>query len=105
MKQNKIIPIIIVIINIIKVICLIYFAIPYLTHDTTITNPEAMLVIPAWDEAGLILTLGLLPLIISNTTIFIIFKEKIKMPLRLLFFIPSFICLCLVISYWIYSFI
>ena len=47
MKQSKLILLIIIAINIIGIICLIYFAIPYLMHDITITNPESMLVIPA----------------------------------------------------------
>ncbi len=48
--------------------------------------------------------MGFIPLLIANILGFIyVEKTKIKMPLRLLFFIPSIICICLVISYWITS--
>lgn len=29
--------------NVIGVICLIYYAVPYIMHDTSIPNPDAML--------------------------------------------------------------
>ena len=102
MKTNKLLSIIILIINIIGVVCLIYFAIPYLTHNTTVYHPDAMLPAEAWDNAGMTLTVGFIPLLIANILAFIyVAKERIKLPLRLLYFIPSLICICLVISYFI----
>ena len=102
MKTNKLLSIIILIINIIGVVCLIYFAIPYLTHNTTVYHPDAMLPAEAWDNAGMTLTVGFIPLLIANILAFIyVAKEQIKLPLRLLYFIPSIICICLVISYFI----
>ena len=93
---------IILIINIIGVVCLAYFAIPYLTHNTTVYHPDAMLPMEAWDSAGVTLTVGFIPLLIANILAFIyVAKESIKMPLRLLYFIPSLLCICLVISYLI----
>ena len=102
MKSNKTLSIIILIINMIGVICLIYFAIPYLTHNTTVYHPDAMLPAEAWDSAGMTLTVGFIPLLISNAFAFMyVAKERIRIPLRILYFIPSLICICLVISYWI----
>ena len=102
MRSNKSFSIIILIINIIGILCLIYFAIPYLTHNTTVYHPDAMLPAEAWDSAGMTLTFGFIPLLIANIFAFMyIAKERIKLPLRLLYFIPSLICICLVVSYWI----
>ena len=106
MKSNKPLSIIILIMNIVGFLCLIYFAIPYLTHNTTVYYPDAMLPLEAWDRAGLTLTVGFIPLLIANILAFIyVAKESIKLPLRLLYFIPSLICICLVISYWIMALI
>lgn len=88
---------IIIIINIIGVLCLIYFAIPYLRHDMSIPNPNAMLASYSWDTSGFILTIGLIPLLIAN---FIAYK-KINIKFKLLFFLPSLICLLIVGHYLI----
>ena len=102
MRSNKSFSIIILIINIIGILCLIYFAIPYLTHNTTVYHPDAMLPAEAWDSAGMTLTFGFIPLLIANIFAFMyVAKERIKLPLRLLYFLPSLICICLVVSYWI----
>ena len=102
MKSNKWVSSIILMINIIGLLCLIYYAIPYLTHNTTVYHPDAMLPAEAWDSAGMTLTVGFIPMLIANILAFIyVAKESIKIPLRLLYFIPSLICVCLVISYWI----
>ena len=104
MKSNKPLSIFILIINFIGFLCLIYFAIPYLTHDTTVDYPDAMLPLEAWDRAGMALTVGFIPLLIANAFAFVhVAKERIKVPLRLLYFIPSLVCICLVVSYWIIS--
>ena len=102
MKTNKPLSIIILIINIIGILCLIYFAIPYLTHNTTVYHPDAMLPAEAWDNAGMTLTVGFIPLLIANLLAFMyVAKGSIKLPLRILCFTPSLICICLVISYLI----
>lgn len=89
----------------IGILCLIYFAIPYLTHNTTVYHPDAMLPAEAWDSAGMALTIGFTPLLIANAFAFVhAAKERIEVPLRLLYFIPSIICLCLVVSYWTTAF-
>ena len=97
-KEMKIIKIMIIILNIIGILCLIYFAIPYLRHDMSINNPNAMLAFYTWDFCGLALSLGLVPLAIVNALAFFFFKFKKKM-LGLLFFIPTLICFILIAHY------
>ena len=80
MRKGKMLSILIIAINIIGVICLIYFSVPYLTHDVTIANPDSML--PA------------------NVLSFLKVKHRL---MRFLFFIPSLICFVIVAGYWITS--
>ncbi len=102
-NDNKIEKILVIILNIVGIICLIYFSIPFLKHDMTIRNPNAMLASLAWDECGFVLTIGLIPLVIANAMAFIFSNMKKKI-LKILFFIPSLICLILVSSYLFMSF-
>ena len=100
--KEKITQIAIIIVNIIGILCLIYVAIPYLTHDIGEPHPEAMFNIDRWQAAGELLMFGFFPLLGANIFAFEeIFKEKIKMPFRLLFFLPSIICMILAICFWI----
>lgn len=101
MKQKRnFLSIIVIALNMIGIMCLIYFAIPYLTHNVTITNPDAMLPAEAWDNAGMALTVGFIPLLIANMLCFVFVKAKQKL-VRFLYFIPSVVCLLIVLSYWI----
>lgn len=86
-------------INVIGVICLIYFAIPYLAHSVKVQYPNAMLPAEAWDSAGMILTFGFIPLLLANALSFVFIKAKRKF-VRFLFFIPSEVCFMIVVSYW-----
>lgn len=88
----------ILVVYIIGIICLVYFAIPFLRHDMSIANRNAMISTYSWDTCGFILTLGLIPLLIINILAFKKIDIKNKR-LKLLFFIPSLLCLLLVISY------
>ena len=92
----------IIVINIIGALCLLYFGYLYLSHDIFVPNPEAMLPMERWDGAGLILTIGLVPLVIANLFGFIAYKDR-KPVIRLIWFLPAAVCLVLVASYWIYS--
>lgn len=102
MRDTKTLSLLIIVINIIGIICLIYFAIPYLTHNTTIANSNAMLPADAWDRAGMTLTFGFIPLLAVNILNFLLVKVKQKF-VRFIFFVPSVVCLIIVISYWITS--
>lgn len=91
----------ILVINVIGVLYLIACAIPYLTHDTRVLHPNSMLPAERWDDAGFGLTVGLIPLIIVNLLAFRrVRKEKIKKPARLLFLLPSVLCMVLVAHYF-----
>lgn len=101
MKQTKNILLwFIIALNIVGVICLIYFAIPYFTHNVTVTNPDAMLLMEAWDSAGMALTIGFVPLLIANLLCFATVKARQKF-VNFLYFIPSTVCFIIVLSYWI----
>ena len=102
MQKHKLLTVLVVILNVFACICLIWCAIPYLTHDTFVANPEAMLPMERWDGAGMALTLGLLPMAIANTLgcLFIIRKKTI---LRALFFLPTALEIAIVVHYWVTS--
>lgn len=97
--NNKVASIVITVLNILGIICLVYLAIPYVTYDTVVKYPDAMLPAEAWDAAGMALTIGLIPLIIVNLLgyKYINFQKKF---VRLIWLIPGIVCLMMVISYW-----
>ena len=100
MREIKKLSLLIIIINVIGVICLFYYAVPCLIHDTTVVNPNAMLPSESWDRAGMILTFGFIPLLVANVLNFLFVEIKQKL-VRLLLFIPSVVCFVIVVSYWI----
>lgn len=91
---------IIIFINIVGILCLIYYAVPYILHDTSIPNPDAMLPMYRWESAAIALMIGTIPLIVANILAFIfVLKEEIRIPARFLFLLPGIICLSLAASY------
>ncbi len=100
LKENKWFKIFVIILNIIGIGCLIYFMIPYLRHDMSIPNPNSMLSSYSWDSSGFILLLGFIPLLIANVLAYIFINLKSRF-LKLLFFIPSLVCLIIVGHYLI----
>lgn len=98
MKLRKILFALILTINIIGLICLIHFAVPYLTHDSTIEYPFAMLPAEAWDNAGMALTIGFLPLLLANSIGFLCVKSVYRAA-GFLFFVPSAVCLFIAAHY------
>lgn len=95
---------VIIALNIIGIICLAYFAIPYLTHDTVISNPDAMLPMERWDSGGMALIIGLVPLAVVNIlALLFVGKAQIKKPVKALFMFPCIICLGIVAHYLISS--
>lgn len=97
-KNIKLLKLFIIILNIFGIGCLIYFIVPYLKHDMTIPNQSAMLASYSWDSCGFILTLGFIPLLISNIMAYL-FIETGQKTLKKLFFILSLICFIVVIHY------
>lgn len=102
MKDSKVFSRLLLCLNIIGVVCLVYFAIPYLTHNTQIPHPDAMLPAERWDSAGMTLTVGTVPLFIANLLGCLFVKVKRNWN-RFLFFLPSVICIAIVAHYWITS--
>ena len=102
MKNNKILSVLTILLNTFGILCLIYFSVPYLIHDTRVTNPEAMLPMEKWDGAGIILTAGLLPMAVANTAgYFFLFEKRENLIRKFLIFLPCTIELIIVIHYWI----
>lgn len=94
-KDYRFISIFVAILNIIGIILLLYFSIPYIFHIRSLNAYSC-------ETCGFILVLGFIPLLIANimSYCFIAIKKK---TLKLLFFIPSLICLILVGHYLITS--
>ncbi|MCH5295350.1 MAG: hypothetical protein J1F14_05565 [Treponema sp.] len=89
-----------VVVNLAGIICLVIFSVPYLMHDESVRNPDAMLPAEAWDSAGMVLTAGVIPLLLANIFAFILFpKDMRKNPLTWLVFLPCALCLFLSVSY------
>lgn len=102
MKERKTSELLVILLNVIGTVCLIYYAIPYLTHDTTVRYPEAMIPFEEWDRAGWILQFGCIPLLIANVWAMRSVSVKGRYT-KFLFLAPGMICLILVISYWVTS--
>lgn len=98
LKDYKVVKIFVIILNIIGMGCLIYFTIPYLKHDMFIPNLNTMLTSYSWDLCGFALTIGLIPLIIANIMAYIFIDLK-NNKIKLLYFIPSILCLVIVGHY------
>ena len=106
MKTKKALSIFLCALNVAGIICLIFFGVMFLSHDTSVRNPDAMIPFEVWESAGTVLTVGFFPLAAANTLAYIfLFKVKIKNPVRLLFFLPCVICLALSVSYFVISLI
>lgn len=104
MKKYRKLSIWISILNIIGIICLIYCAALYLSHDTYVVNSDAMLPMMNWERGGMMLTMGVMPMLIANTLGFLfILKKGTSIIKRLLFFIPSILEVILVLHFWISS--
>ena len=97
-KDYKWFKIFIIILNIIGIGYLIYFSVPYLKHDMSIRNPNAMLTSYSWDTCGFILTLGLIPLLIANIMAYKFIDLK-NNKIKILYFLPSILCLIIVCHY------
>ena len=95
---------VLIIINILGLICLIYYAVMYFMHDNSVPHPDAMLPMRKWEIGGSALTLGFVPLCIANILACIfVGRERIKLRLRLLFLLPCIICLITVVHFFISS--
>lgn len=89
-------------INLIGVLCMAYFAYLFLSHDTAVVNPDAMIPFQTWERGGMALTIGFFPMLIANALWFIVLKGS-KIARRLFCFIPSALCFFLAASFWTIS--
>ena len=91
--------------NLLGVICLIYCAVLFLSHDATVPNPDAMIPMARWEGAGMMLTAGVLPLLFANALGYLLLRGiKGKQRRFLLCFFPAALCALLAAVYWIGSF-
>ena len=103
MSEKKPLSVLLILLNLAAVCCLVYLAVPYLAHDTTVNNPDAMLPMERWDGSGMALTFGLLPMIAANICGYLFALKKEKKLLRLLFLLPGIAELVFTAHYWIIS--
>lgn len=89
---------VLLIFNAFGIICLAFLAINYFRFDMTITNPNAMLPMTMTEATGILLVIGFLPLLAANILGFI-FTKTIFKKARLLFFLPSLICLAVIVHF------
>ena len=102
MKEKRILSIAFLAVNILALILLFIIGFPYLAHDTTVTNPDAMLPMEKWDSAGMLMTFAFFPILFADALGFVFSGEMTeKIYLRLLHFIPALACLIMVLTYWI----
>ncbi len=86
--------------NLLGLVWLVWFAAPYLAHSTAVPHPDAMLPAQSWDAAGMALTISLAPLLGANWLGFQFAKTN-KKALRRLFFAPGLVCAVLAAHYWL----
>lgn len=105
MREKKVFHALILCANLAGVICLIYFAVPYLMHDTRILHPDAMLPAERWDLAGMALTVGVIPLMIVNGLAVHVWKVRRKTVAAAgaFLFLPWALCAALAVHYWVVS--
>ncbi len=105
MRSSKTISAILIVINIIGIICMIFFMGMLFSGDTTVKNPDSMIPFQTWEAGGTVLMIGLVPLAVANTLAFTFaLKEEVTGWKRYLFFLPVFLCFLSVVFYIIKSF-
>ena len=105
MRSGKTISAILIVINIIGIICLIFFMGMLFSGDSTVKNPDSMIPFQTWEAGGTVLMIGLVPLAVANTLAFTFaLKEEVTGWKRYLFFLPLFLCFLSVVFYIIKSF-
>ena len=104
MKNKRILFAAVCLLNLAAVACLVYFAVPLLTHDTFMPNPDAMIPMTRREGCGTILTLGLPPMAAANTLMCLTVAKGKQRLIRAACFLPLAAELALVALYLIFSF-
>ena len=103
--KRKVAVLFVILLNLAGIACLAYFAVPFLTHDTKVSNPDAMIPFTGWEAGGTVLTFGTLPLLAANTLGYLLLIGEKGRQKRFLFcFLPAALCTALAAVYWIGSF-
>ena len=90
----------ILLLNAAGIVCLILFWRLYLLHNTTGPNFDVMLSGARWHTADFLLILGFFPMAAANLLAFqFVGRESLRLPVRLLFFLPAVLCLVLAVHY------
>lgn len=90
-RNYKFINLFVAILNIVGILLLLYFAIPYIFNIRSLNDYS-------WETCGFILILGFIPLLITNIMAYVFFKFR-NNKISLLLFIPSLLCMILVSHY------
>lgn len=102
--MKKVVTGLLILLNICGCLCLAYFGYLFVSGSAIVDAPDAMIPMERWERGGLALTIGAIPLIITNTLGYVMLSCGNKKS-RLLLFIPSIVCIGLAACYWIKSFI
>lgn len=89
---------VLLVVNVLGILCLVFLTISYFKFDMEITNPNSMLPMTQTEGSGILLVIGFLPLLAANILGFI-FTKTIFKKARLLFFLPSLICLAVIVHF------
>ena len=88
-----------IILNLCACACLLYFGYLFVSGSDVLAYPYAMIPMQDWERGGMALTMGLFPLFIANLLGYLYIQLGSKKMRRILF-IPSLVCLGLVVCYW-----
>ncbi len=100
-KNYNIIRSFIIALYIFGILCLLYFAIPYIFHNINIFDITGAFSSNDWLGFGYALIILIIPLIIINILAYIFVDLKNK-KMKLLFFIPTVICLLCIVHYFLF---
>ncbi|MBR5636508.1 MAG: hypothetical protein IKW81_06225 [Pseudobutyrivibrio sp.] len=97
--MKKITNLMLIILNLCASACLLYFGYLFVSGSDVVAYPDAMIPMKDWERGGMALTMGLFPLFIANLLGYLYIQLGSKKMRRILF-IPSLVCLGLVVCYW-----
>ena len=104
-KPNKRLAAAVCIVNLIGIVCLIRCAVPFLLHDTTVANPDAMIPMQGWEGGGSLLLFGTPLMIAANAALYgFVIRPHHGGKCGWLCFLPAVVCAGLAVSYLIVSF-
>jgi hypothetical protein len=100
MNKTKLLKILLTVIYLIGIGCVVYYGILYLTHSTTIPNPEAMLPMMQYEVGAWALMMGAPFMMASSLSVIWVYQTKAVLH-RILLLLPAIADVLLVVSYWV----